>query len=96
MMGKELEDISELQNQKASHAKTDDELPFLEAFGLSSCEGTKPFDFKISKGEVNGFTGLLGSGHKRKRACIFAADKITGGTIRVNGKDVKIKSPRTP
>jgi simple sugar transport system ATP-binding protein len=94
MMGKELEDISELQNQKASHAKTDDELPFLEAFGLSSCEGTKPFDFKISKGEVNGFTGLLGSGRSESVRAIFAADKITGGTIRVNGKDVKIKKPK--
>lgn len=94
MMGKELEDISELQNQKASHAKTDDELPFLEAFGLSSCEGTKPFDFKIFKGEVNGFTGLLGSGRSESVRAIFAADKITGGTIRVNGKDVKIKKPK--
>lgn len=94
MMGKELEDISELQNQKASHAKTDDELPFLEAFGLSSCERTKPFDFKISKGEVNGFTGLLGSGRSESVRAIFAADKITGGTIRVNGKDVKIKKPK--
>lgn len=94
MMGKELEDISELQNQKASHAKTDDELPFLEAFGLSSCEGTKPFDFKIFKGEVNGFTGLLGSGRSESVRAIFAADKITGGTIRVNGKYVKIKKPK--
>ena len=94
MMGKELEDISELQNQKASHAKTDDESPVLEAFGLSSCEGTKPFDFKIFKGEVNGFTGLLGSGRSESVRAIFAADKITGGTIRVNGKDVKIKKPK--
>ncbi len=93
MMGKELDDISALQNQKTSQIKAD-VSPVLEAFGLSSAEGTRPFNFKISKGEVNGFTGLLGSGRSECVRAIFAADKITGGKIRVNGKDVKINKPK--
>ncbi len=93
MMGKELEDISALQNQKALQANVD-AAPVFEAFGLSSAEGTKAFDFKIDKGEVNGFTGLLGSGRSESVRAIFGADKITGGRVRVNGKDVKISKPK--
>lgn len=93
MMGKDLDDISELQNQKVSKVNTDD-TPVYEASGLSSAECTKAFDFKIFKGEVNGFTGLLGSGRSESVRAIFAADKITGGRMKINGKDVKIKKPK--
>ncbi|MBQ3982038.1 MAG: sugar ABC transporter ATP-binding protein, partial [Treponema sp.] len=65
-----------------------------EAHDLSSAEGVKPFDFKIRKGEVNGFTGLLGSGRSESVRAIFAADRVTGGKIKVNGKDVKITKPK--
>ena len=93
MMGKELDDISALENRKATHAKVDD-TPTFEASGLSSAVGTKAFDFKIHKGEVNGFTGLLGSGRSESVRAIFGADKITGGRVKVNGKTVKISKPK--
>lgn len=93
MMGKDLDDISALQNRKALQAK-EDAIPVFEAFGLSSAEGTNAFDFKIHKGEVNGFTGLLGSGRSESVRAIFGADKITGGRVKVNGKNVKISRPK--
>ncbi len=93
MMGKVLDEISELQNQKVSNVNTDD-IPVYNASGLSSAECTNAFDFKIFKGEVNGFTGLLGSGRSESVRAIFAADKITSGRIKVDGKDVKIKNPK--
>ncbi|MCX7714702.1 MAG: sugar ABC transporter ATP-binding protein [Clostridia bacterium] len=93
MMGKELDDISALQNRKAVKAKSDN-TPVYEAIGLSSAENTKAFDFKINKGEVNGFTGLLGSGRSESVRAIFGADKITSGRVMVNGKNVKIKNPK--
>ena len=93
MMGKELDDVSSLQNRKAIQDKTDD-VPVFEAYGLSSVECTKAFDFKIRKGEVNGFTGLLGSGRSESVRAIFGADKITGGHVKVNGKNVKILRPK--
>jgi len=64
-----------------------------EARGLSSAAGVRPFDFTIRKGEVNGFAGLLGSGRSESVRAMFAADKVTGGDIRVNGKKVKISGP---
>ncbi len=93
MMGKDLDDISALQNRKALQAE-EDATPVFEAFGLSSAEGTNAFDFKIHKGEVNGFTGLLGSGRSESVRAIFGADKITGGRVKVNGKNVKISKPK--
>jgi len=91
MMGKELDDISALQNRPLQTEA--DDVPVFEAFGLSST-AAKAFDFKIHKGEVNGFTGLLGSGRSESVRAIFGADKITGGRVRVNGKNVKISKPK--
>ncbi len=93
MMGKDLDDISELQERRKAVASEDIPVVY-EAEGLSSAEGTKPFDFKIRKGEVNGFTGLLGSGRSESVRAIFGADRITGGRIKINGKDARISKPK--
>ena len=54
---------------------------------------SRPFDFHIRKGEVNGFTGLLGSGRSECVRAIFGADRVTGGTVKMDGKAVKILKP---
>ena len=92
MMGKDLDDLSELHKVDAS-AAVERSTPFYEAVGLSSTAGVKPFDFKIDKGEVNGFTGLLGSGRSESVRAIFGADRVTGGAVRINGKSVKLSKP---
>lgn len=88
MLGKALDDISKLQSEKGTFNPSAEVV--YEAKNLSSAEGVKPFDFKIRKGEVNGFTGLLGSGRSESIRAIFGADRVTGGTVKINGKDVKI------
>ena len=93
MMGKELDDISAIHNrivlQDEAHT-----VPVFEAVDLCSAAGTKPFDFQIDKGEVNGFTGLLGSGRSECVRAIFGADKVTGGKVKMNGTLVKISKPK--
>ncbi|MCH5287056.1 MAG: sugar ABC transporter ATP-binding protein, partial [Christensenellaceae bacterium] len=90
MMGKELEGLSEISTKSAA----DDQREVLyEARGLSSAAGTKPFDFRIAKGEVNGFTGLLGSGRSESVRAIFGADRVTGGKVKMDGRDVKVTKP---
>jgi monosaccharide-transporting ATPase len=93
MMGKAIDDISAMQNRKGLYTGAD-ATPVFEAFGLSSAAGTKAFDFRIEKGEVNGFAGLLGSGRSESVRAIFGADRITGGRMRVNGESVKISRPK--
>lgn len=92
MLGKELDDLSDIKGESKAEA-SDDSVPVLEAKGLYSNVGIKPFDFYIKKGEVNGFTGLLGSGRSECVRAIFGADKVLGGIVKKNGKEVKITSP---
>ncbi len=93
MLGKELDDMSEIKTHDAVK-DDDDSVPVIyEAEGLSSTEGIKPFDFHIKKGEVNGFTGLLGSGRSECVRAIFGADRVLSGTVKKNGKIVKIQKP---
>ncbi|MBO7386688.1 MAG: sugar ABC transporter ATP-binding protein, partial [Lachnospiraceae bacterium] len=90
MMGKELDELSDFE--KSDSSEIEEKEVFYEAKDLSSSDALS-FDFKIRKGEVNGFTGLLGSGRSESVRAIFGADKVTGGQIKVNGKDVKITKP---
>ncbi len=91
MLGNVIEDITKMQKHEPIASNTS--IPVFEGIGLSSVAGVKPFNFIIQKGEVNGFAGLLGSGRSESARAIFAADKITGGEVRMKGKRVKIKTP---
>lgn len=93
MLGKELDDMSDIKGEQQAYEREEGAVPVLEAAGLSSDAGIKPFDFHIDKGEVNGFTGLLGSGRSECVRAIFGADRITAGTVKVKGKYVKISKP---
>lgn len=93
MLGKELDDMSDIKSEQSVYKDSDNSAPVFEATGLCSDAGIKPFDFYIKKGEVNGFTGLLGSGRSECVRAIFGADRITSGTVKKNGKTVKITKP---
>jgi len=90
MMGKDLNDLADLEQVGSKHAASDEVV--YEAEGLSSSEA-KPFDFRIRRGEVNGFTGLLGSGRSESVRAIFGADRVTGGRVRVKNRPVRITRP---
>ncbi|MBO7387907.1 MAG: sugar ABC transporter ATP-binding protein, partial [Lachnospiraceae bacterium] len=90
MMGKELDELNNLSDAEDREENEGEVL--YEAEGLSSTE-TNPFDFKIRRGEVNGFTGLLGSGRSESVRAIFGADKVNSGKVKINGKSVKITRP---
>ena len=90
MIGKELDELSALgESEEESEGAKE---VFYEAEGLSSSDAM-PFDFCIHKGEVNGFTGLLGSGRSESVRAIFGADKVNGGAVKIKGEPVKITRP---
>ena len=93
MLGKDLEDISKLKDEKKEFTGEGAGTYVYEAENLASIEGVRPFAFHIKKGEVNGFSGLLGSGRSESVRAIFAADQVTGGTVKVKGNKVKINKP---
>ncbi|MBP5564608.1 MAG: sugar ABC transporter ATP-binding protein, partial [Lachnospiraceae bacterium] len=90
MIGKDLDELSSLS--EGEEKNYDNAEVFYEATNLSSSDALS-FDFKIHKGEVNGFTGLLGSGRSESVRAIFGADKVTGGTVKIKGEDVKVTKP---
>ncbi len=93
MMGKELGDLADIHNNEANWDSHRDKEEIINAEGLSSTSGVKPFNFTAYKGEVTGFAGLLGSGRSECVRAIFGADKIIKGKLRIKGEDVNITSP---
>ena len=93
MLGKDLDNLSDVQGEHVTYNRKDQSIPVFETEALYSNAGIKPFDFNIRKGEVNGFTGLLGSGRSECVRAIFGADRVLGGTIKKNGETVRISKP---
>ena len=53
----------------------------------------KNVSFKLRRGEILGFAGLMGAGRTETLRTIFGADPLESGEILVNGEKVDIKSP---
>ena len=91
MMGKDFDDLASI---KPEGTKDFSNAPLeIEARGISHAGTIKPYDLDIHKGEVVGLTGLLGSGRSELARTIYGADKAQTGTLKVDGKEVKIKNP---
>ena len=91
MMGKDFDDLASIKPEGFTYDK---EAPLeISARGLSHKGTIKPFDLDIHKGEVIGLTGLLGSGRSELARSIYGADKAQTGTLKVEGKEVRINQP---
>lgn len=75
-------------------AKIDKEIGevLLEVENVSS-DYVKKNSFKLHKGEILGFSGLVGAGRTELIRAVIGADKRKSGTIRINGREVKNNSP---
>lgn len=93
MMGKDFDDLAEIQSLKSTQRDYNAETPLLEAEGLYSTGHVKPFNLRFYKGEVIGFTGLLGSGRSELVRTLYGADKADGGSLKWEEKLVKIDEP---
>ncbi len=93
MMGKEIEILSDLSVNK-DESRFEGEVPMIEARELSSGDSrVAPFNVKMYKGEVVGFSGLLGSGRSELVRAIYGADKAVKGQLYVKGKSIRVKKP---
>lgn len=91
MMGKDFDDLAAIK-QGEEKDFTNEPLE-IDARGLSHTGTIKPFDLEIHKGEVVGLTGLLGSGRSELARTIYGADRNQSGTLKVDGKECRIKTP---
>ncbi len=65
----------------------------LEVKNLRRGKFIRDVSFRIRRGEIVGFAGLMGAGRTEVARAIFGADKIDGGEIFIHGKKVVIRSP---
>lgn len=64
----------------------------LKVENLSSGKEVKNVSFDLHRGEVLGFSGLVGAGRSEAMACIFGLRKKDSGTIIINGENAVIHS----
>ncbi len=53
----------------------------------------RPASFHLGKGEILGFSGLVGSGRTELMRLLFGADPAESGEVRIDGRKVEIHSP---
>lgn len=58
-----------------------------------SSDYVKEVSFTLHKGEVLGFSGLVGAGRTEAMRAIIGADKMLSGEVYLEGKKLKIRSP---
>ena len=65
----------------------------LKCENLNRGKAVKDVSFELKKGEILGFSGLMGAGRTEVARLIFGADKKDSGKIFINGKEVTINTP---
>ncbi|CAG9266582.1 galactofuranose ABC transporter putative ATP binding subunit [Paraburkholderia unamae] len=85
-----------LTQAEAAHGETaaTDTEPYLAAQGVARRGVLNPLDLEVQPGQILGLAGLLGSGRTETARLLFGADKADAGTVHINGRAVKLTSPR--
>ncbi len=65
---------------------------FFSVEGLRLPGAAKSVTFDLRRGEILGFSGLLGAGRTELMRAIFGADPRSSGTIRIDGRALPIRS----
>jgi ABC-type sugar transport system ATPase subunit len=84
-------DISSEENLKSSIDRNSSQLIF-EADSISRGNAVKDVSFKLYKGEILGFGGVVGAGRTELARLAFAADRKDSGTFRLNGEVISPKN----
>ena len=61
---------------------------------LNAGKMVKDVSFELRKGEILGFSGLMGAGRTETARALFGADPKESGDIYINGQKVEIHSPQ--
>lgn len=87
MVGRELKDEFPKQDFTLGEER-------LRVEGLTREGVFEDVSFSLRTGEIVALTGLVGAGRTEVARAIFGADKISGGSIYLDGEAVTVHSPR--
>ena len=87
IVGRDLTDMFSKQPVKIGETA-------LEVENLSSEGSFQNISFSVRRGEILGFYGLVGAKRTEVMRAVFGADRKTGGTVKLFGREAVINSPR--
>jgi ABC-type sugar transport system ATPase subunit len=87
MVGRKLSDMFPARNRNPGEV-------VLEVKELTT-DKVNGLDFYVRKGEIVGFSGLMGAGRSEMTLGLFGADKRSAGTILIDGRQVEKDSTRS-
>jgi ribose transport system ATP-binding protein len=90
IVGRQMEEAAQWHARPVDRSGT----PLLEVRGLESGSRVRGVSFALHRGEILGVAGLMGSGRSEIARTLFGVDRATAGEILVDGKAVRIRSPR--
>lgn len=83
-------DLAELFPNRKSNPQTE----ALSIENFTRIGSFQNISFSLRHGEIIGLFGLVGSGRTQVARCIFGADPLNSGEIRLEGRPIKLRSPR--
>ncbi len=84
-----------IYEEPKTHSMVPPDAPVvLKVEHLKAGRFVQDISFELRKGEILGFSGLMGAGRTETARAIFGADPKESGDIYVNGKLVTIRSPQ--
>ncbi len=87
MVGSEISEV-----EKSIRRNNKNEPVILEVENLNVNNKIKNINFALHKGEILGFSGLMGAGRTEVARAISGADRFLSGKIIINGKTIRLKS----
>ena len=87
MVGREINEI--YPEHKSEIGKT-----LLSVKNAGRAGEFKNISFDLHRGEKLGIAGLMGAGRTELVMALFGAERLTEGTVEIEGKEVHIRSPR--
>ena len=85
MVGRKLGDLYQKHNHSTNEI-------ILKVEGLAAGKEVQNVNFELKKGEILGFSGLVGSGRSETMSCIFGLRSKEKGHIYIENKEVDIKN----
>jgi monosaccharide-transporting ATPase len=94
MMGRDPAEVKAMETAHTAARDVARQQPFLEARGVGRRGSLEPLDLTISRGEVVGLAGLLGSGRTEMLRLLFGIDHRDQGHITIGGAPARLRTPR--
>jgi len=91
MLGRDAPEYASRGSLESADALDDS---YLRARGVTSATGIIEANVDLAEGEVLGVAGLLGSGRTALARALTGIDRLDAGSVRIEGKPVKLNSPR--